>query len=111
MVQPSMRSAPCSRPEFVTVRGSAGLRVAPRLLHLDHRGYHAGLEDLLGRGRRKQMHHAGDNAGPASLMAGAEAGPVVAVEVFVEQDQVTPVRVFLELLRAAVDRPPAILVL
>ena len=40
-------------------------------------------------------------------MAGAEAGAVVAVEVFVEIDQIAPVRVFLELPRAAVDRTPA----
>ena len=48
--------------------------------------------------------------GPAGLMAGAEAGAVVAVEVLVEQDEIAPVRVFLELPRAAVDRPPAVLV-
>ena len=39
-----------------------------------------------------------------------EPGPVVAVEVLVEQDQVAPVRVVLEALRRAVDRPPAVLV-
>jgi hypothetical protein len=32
----------------------------------------------------------------SGLMAGAEAGPVVAVEVFVEQEQIPPVGVFLE---------------
>src|SRR4051812_17274945 len=44
-------------------------------------------------------------------MAGAQAGAVVAVEVLVEEDQVAPVRVFLELACPAVDRPPAALVL
>src|SRR5262249_5017426 len=45
---------------------------------------------------------------PAGLVAGAEAGAVVAVEGLVEQDQVAPVRVLLELPRAAVHRPPAV---
>jgi hypothetical protein len=49
------------------------------------------------------MHEAGDDPGPAGLMAGTQAGPVVAVEVLVEQDEVAPVRVFLELLRAAIE--------
>ena len=48
--------------------------------------------------------------GPAGLVAGAEAGAVVAVEVLVEQQQVAPVRVGLELLDAAVHRPAAVLV-
>ena len=40
-------------------------------------------------------------------MARAEPGPVVAVEVFVEEDVVAPVRVILELRSASVDRPPS----
>ena len=51
-----------------------------------------------------------DGAGPAGLVAGADAGAVVAVEVFVERDQVVPVRVGLELLYSAVDRPASVLV-
>ena len=43
-------------------------------------------------------------------MAGAEAGPVVAVEVLVELEAIAPVRVLLELPGAAVDRTPAVLV-
>jgi hypothetical protein len=35
-------------------------------------------------------------AGPARLVAGAEAGAIIAVEVLVEEDIVTPVRVVLE---------------
>ena len=42
------------------------------------------------------LQQLGDQAGPAGLMAGAEPGAVVAVEVFVEQDQVAPVRIGLE---------------
>src|SRR5262245_2174654 len=43
-------------------------------------------------------------------MAGAEAGPVVTVEIFVEQDEVSPVRVLLELACAAVNRTSSILI-
>src|SRR5713226_2925196 len=46
----------------------------------------------------------GDHAGPARLVAGPQAGPVVAVEVLVEERQAAPVRVALELLGAAEDR-------
>src|SRR5712692_8329823 len=44
-----------------------------------------------------------DEPRPARLVAGADAGAVVAVEVLVERDQAAPVRVALEDLRAAVD--------
>src|ERR1700756_1669453 len=44
-------------------------------------------------------------------MAGADPGAVVAMEVLVEQEQVVPVRVALELLDPAEHRPPARLVL
>src|SRR5262249_25485078 len=59
---------------------------------------------------REQVHGPGDDAGPAGLVAGPEAGPVVAVEVLVEQDEVPPVRVGLELLGAAVDRAATVVV-
>ena len=48
--------------------------------------------------------------GPAGLVARAEPGAVVAVEVLVEEDVVAPVGIGLELLRAAVDGSPAVLV-
>ena len=41
------------------------------------------LKRLLGRHRHEQVDHAGDDAGPACLMAGA----VVAVKILVEQDE------------------------
>ena len=50
----------------------------------------------------------GDQAGPPGLVAGAEAGAGVAIEIFVEQDEVAPVRIGLELLAIAVDRPAAL---
>src|SRR5687768_4110529 len=53
-----------------------------------------------------QVRH---QSGPAGLVVRAETGAVVAVEIFVEQQQVAPVLVVLELLRAAVDRTRAVL--
>ena len=49
------------------------------------------------------MREHADQAGPAGLVARAEAGAVVAVEVLVEEQQVAPVRVLLEQPLAAVD--------
>src|SRR4051812_2290210 len=68
----------------------------------------AGFERPFCRCRGEQMHRARDDSRPSGLMAGAEPGAVVAVEVFVKQQQVAPVRVLLELCRRAVDRPAAI---
>jgi hypothetical protein len=42
----------------------------------------------------------GDHTGPAGLMAGADSGPMVAVEIFVKRYIVPPARVGLELFRA-----------
>ena len=77
-----------------------------------------GVEALLGDGERvfgldasEEVEDARDEARPPRLVAGAEAGAVVAVEVLVEEDQVAPVRVPLELLRPAVNGSPAALVL
>jgi hypothetical protein len=50
----------------------------------------------------------GDNAGPACLMAGADAGAVIAMEVLLEQQIVPPGRVALEVLGSAKDRPAAV---
>ena len=77
---------------------------APRRLRLDDCGFQAEFEHLLGCGGREKVHGPRDDAGPAGLMTGAQAGAVVAVEVLVEQDEIAPVRVLLELLR---PRKPA----
>src|SRR5437867_721397 len=45
----------------------------------------------------------GDEAGPARLMACAQAGSVIAVEVFVKQNQVAPMRIALKNVRSAGD--------
>ena len=51
------------------------------------------------------LHQLRDQSGPAGLMARADTGAVVAVKVFVERDQIAPVRIGLELFRAAENRP------
>ena len=52
----------------------------------------------------EELDELGHQPGPAGLMAGAQPGTVVAVEVFVEEDVVAPVGIGLEFLRAAIDR-------
>ena len=54
-------------------------------LHLRDTSQLAELQNLLRRRRGKQMQGPGDDSGPSGLVAGAEPGPVVAVEVFVEE--------------------------
>src|SRR5947199_769567 len=71
----------------------------------------AGPEPLLWRRERlfladarEAVHEDGDDARPPGLMAGPETGSVISMEVLVEEDEVAPVRVLLELLGATVDR-------
>src|SRR5258705_4693275 len=46
-----------------------------------------------------------NETGPAGLMAGADAGTIIAVKVFVEKDEVAPVRIALKKFAAASYRP------
>jgi hypothetical protein len=43
-------------------------------------------------------------------MTGADARSIVAMEIFVEQNQIAPVRIALEFFRIAVNRPPPVLI-
>jgi hypothetical protein len=54
------------------------------------------------------MHSAGNDPSPSGLVARREACAVVAMEIFVEENVVVPVRILLELPGSPVDRPPAI---
>src|SRR6476660_1385254 len=56
----------------------------------------AKLQNLIRRRRGKQVHAPGYDSSPSGLVARAEPGPVIAVEVLVEQQQIAPVRGFLE---------------
>src|SRR4051812_12846673 len=68
-------------------------------------GFDAVLQELLRGHRREKMHRAGDHAGPAGLVVRTDAGPVVAVEVLIELNQVAPMRIVLKPTRIAVDGP------
>ena len=82
-------------------------RAAARLwpLQLSDSGGFAQLEHLFAIRSRKHMHDASYDSGPSSLMAGVKAGPVIAVEIFVEQQQILPMGIFLKFARPAVNRP------
>src|SRR6202166_3836227 len=56
------------------------------------------------------LHQLGDNARPSGLMTGAQARAGVAVEVLVKENQVSPIRVRLELLQVAEYRSVALFV-
>ena len=48
--------------------------------------------------------------GPTSLVTGAQASTVVAVEILIEEDVIPPVGIALELLGTTVDGPSTVLV-
>ena len=89
-------------PAFLAVaRGGIGRADAGRL------GFQGPRRRCGGCGLAEVAQEAGDQRRPAGLVAGAEAAAVVAVEVFVEQDQVAPVRVVGVAAVVAVAGPPA----
>jgi len=47
-------------------------------------GAFAELQHLFWSSGRKEMHGSGDDAGPSGLVAGAEAGSVITVKIFVK---------------------------
>src|SRR5262249_41462797 len=59
----------------------------------------------------EQMDQSRDHSRPACLVARAQAGAIITMKIFVEQQVITPVRVGLKFLRAAVDRPSSLFVL
>ena len=54
-----------------------------------------------------KLDHLGHKPGPAGLMARTESRAIVAMEVLVKEDVVTPVGIGLEFLRSTINRPPA----
>src|SRR5262245_2742208 len=65
----------------------------------------AGLESPTRTTLQNQFRH---QPGPSGLMAGASAPAVVAVEVLVEEDQVAPMWIALELFVLAMHRPSSV---
>src|SRR4030095_5636877 len=76
-------------------------------LHFRNSSKLAELQNLLRRRRGKQVHAPGYDSSPSGLVARAEPGPVIAVAVLVEEQQIAPGWVFLELRRSTMDRPLA----
>src|SRR5215831_4717004 len=70
----------------------------------------AHFEHLCRSIRGEKVHHAGDETSPACLVTGAQAGPVVAMEVLVEEHEIAPMRILLEFSGATVNRPPSLAV-
>jgi len=82
-----------------------------RHLFPDEPRHHAstiGFQQGLGVNAREPVEHRSDQAGPAGLVTGSEAGAVVTVEVLVKQDQAALVRIVLEFFRSPVDRSFAV---
>src|SRR5262245_4844849 len=69
-----------------------GRRLSPHLLADDFRHDFPAVrfEKRVRVDARKEIHERSDEAGPSGLMARAEPGAVVALEILVEQDEVTP---------------------
>ena len=99
-----------SRPTSPLDHRDAGGRFLRRRRRLADRRALAELECLLRRCGREEVHETSDDAGPSGLMVGAEPRSGVAVEVLEELEQVTPVRISLELLSRAVHRATPFLV-
>ena len=78
--------------------GSTARVFAPSQRHLLYRLQ----ETAVASSRPKNLDQFCDHACPSSLMAGPEAGAVIAVEVLKEKDVVLPLRIGLEFLGAAV---------
>ena len=80
---------------------------AGRLFLLFERRRQSALQYGLGVDVAKIFDQTGDDTGPAGLVAGANAGAVVAMEVLVEQQVVASIGIALKLFGAAKDRAPA----
>src|SRR5439155_7331207 len=81
-----------------------------RWFHFNKRRCPAQLEELLRSAGPEHVHQARYDARPPGLMTRAQTRAVIAVEVFVEEDQVAPVRILLKLPRAPVNRAAALIV-
>src|SRR5262245_18867281 len=84
--------------------------VVPRLCRFDlwaERRSSPGRQEGLRIELAKNLDEEGDDASPTRLVAGADAGAVVAMEIFVEQQVIAPVGILLEFLRSTEHRPPA----
>src|SRR5512133_455171 len=69
------------------------------------------LQQLCSIEASEQLAHHCNRPGPPGLMARSQPRTVVAMEIFVEQEQVAPMRVVLEFLRSTIHGAPAMIIL
>jgi hypothetical protein len=79
-------------------------------LTLAERGHSPFRQNLLRVEPPEHFDQPPDQTGPPGLMACADAGAVIAVEILVEENMVAPMGVGLELVLAAIDRPAPVLI-
>src|SRR3954453_12223981 len=91
----------------VSLRCQLRIPVRPGLYHC---GDLTEFDYLLRRAGRKHVHDTGNHSCPSGLMARAKARAVVAVEILIEQNKISPVRVFLQLPGSSIHRAAAIFV-
>src|SRR5262249_9254252 len=65
----------------------------------------ASLEQLLCVDPPEELNQFCNGTGPASLMTRSQPSAVVAVEIFVKQNVIFPIRIGLEFLGTPIDRP------
>src|SRR6516162_3247311 len=90
-------------------RNRRNVHVSTHLIHgsLNYeRRREPALQYGLGVDVSEVFEQTGNDSRPPGLMAGADAGPVVAVKVFVEQQMVTPIGIALKFFGAAKNRAP-----
>ena len=91
---------------MVTTASPKELELRPLLLSTED-GFAAAFQKCLGVHLPKDVEEARDDPGPSGLLTGADAVTVVAVEIFVKQQMVTPIGIALEFLGSAKNRTPA----
>jgi hypothetical protein len=68
---------------------------------LNERGLPANLQGPLGVQKAVKLDELGHESGPAGLVAGAQPGTIIAVEIFIKENVIAPVGIALEFLGAS----------
>ena len=76
-----------------------------------HRSVRAlGTQNPLGGYKRRDPHQVSNHSGPSGLMAGSQPRSILAMKILVEQNEVLPVGIVLELIYAAIDSAPSLFI-
>src|SRR5215467_277044 len=78
--------------------------------HLGRQFFPGNMQPISGACACKQIKTASNETRPPGLVAGSESCSVVAMEIFVEQDVILPMRIFLKLFGSSINRALAVLV-